>query len=137
MPEEAKRRRNNELLAVQNSISEEDHRQFIGRTVEVLVEGPSKHAQKFDRDEKSSEGSAVANLPHDDGTQDGRRLTEVPGQPTQLVGRTMCDRIVVFEGNRRLIGQTLPVVIYDCTPMTLFGEQSPTKWVPRCTAFRR
>jgi tRNA-2-methylthio-N6-dimethylallyladenosine synthase len=121
VPEETKRRRNNELLTVQNSISEEDHRQLIGRTVEVLVEGPSKHAQKFDRDEKSNETNAVANLPHDEAIQDNRHLAEVPGQPTQLVGRTMCDRIVVFEGNRRLIGQTLSVMVYDCTPMTLFG----------------
>src|SRR5262249_28720451 len=44
IPEEVKRRRNNELLAVQNQISEEDHQQLVGRTVEVLVEGPSKHA---------------------------------------------------------------------------------------------
>ena len=58
VPEEIKRRRNNELLAVQNAISEEDSQQFIGRTVEVLVEGPSKHAQKFDRtDEPEVPGS--------------------------------------------------------------------------------
>ena len=33
----------------------------------------------------------------------------------QLTGRTTCDRIVVFDGNRRLIGQLLPIVIYDTT----------------------
>ena len=44
VPEEVKRRRNNELLALQNRISAEDHRAFVGRTVEVLVEGPSKSA---------------------------------------------------------------------------------------------
>src|SRR5262249_37338448 len=47
VPEDVKRRRNNELLAVQNQISEEDNRKFLGRTMELLVEGPSKHAQKF------------------------------------------------------------------------------------------
>jgi tRNA-2-methylthio-N6-dimethylallyladenosine synthase len=62
--------------------------------VEVLVEGLSKAAQKHD------EGS-----PH-----------------VQLTGRTSCDRIVVFEGNRRQIGQIMPVEIYDHTPFTLFGE---------------
>ena len=31
----------------------------------------------------------------------------------QLTGRTHCDRIVVFEGNPRQIGHTLPVIIYD------------------------
>ena len=34
----------------------------------------------------------------------------------------MCDRIVVFEGNRRQIGQILPVTIYDANSFTLFGE---------------
>ena len=39
VPEEVKKRRNNDLLAVQNRICLEDNRQFIGRVVEVLVEG--------------------------------------------------------------------------------------------------
>ncbi len=43
---EVKRRRNNELLAMQNAISEEDNQPFFGRAVEVLVEGPSKTSQK-------------------------------------------------------------------------------------------
>ena len=88
-----KQRRNNELLAVQNAISEEDNTAFIGRTVEVLVEGPSK------RSKKSDEETSV----------------------TQLVGRTQCDRIVVFEGNRRQCGQILPVTIFESTPFTLLG----------------
>ena len=41
--------------------------------------------------------------------------------PVQLVGRTNCDRIVVFDGNPRQIGQFLPVTIYDANPHTLFG----------------
>ena len=44
VPEEVKRRRNNELLAVQNAISLEDNQPFLGREVEILVEGPSKSA---------------------------------------------------------------------------------------------
>jgi hypothetical protein len=34
----------------------------------------------------------------------------------------MCDRIVVFTGNGRQIGHTLPVIIYDANAHTLFGE---------------
>src|SRR3954447_23585102 len=94
VPEEAKRRRNNELLAVQNAISLEDNRAFVGRTVEVLVEGPSK--------------SAAA----DPG----------PGEFGQLVGRTWCDRIVVFEGPGRLIGQFLRVEVEGASAVTLFGR---------------
>jgi tRNA-2-methylthio-N6-dimethylallyladenosine synthase len=94
VPEAVKKRRNNELLAIQNAISEEDNQPFIGRTVEVLVEGPSK-----------------ASLKQDD-----------QGPQLQLTGRTHCDRIVVFEGNRRQIGELLPVVVYDANAFTLFGE---------------
>jgi tRNA-2-methylthio-N6-dimethylallyladenosine synthase len=94
VPENVKKSRNNELLAVQNAISEEDNQPLVGRRVEVLVEGPSKSAQR------ASEGSDVL----------------------QLVGRTHCDRIVVFDGNRRQIGLLLDVAIYDANAFTLFGS---------------
>jgi tRNA-2-methylthio-N6-dimethylallyladenosine synthase len=98
VPEDVKRRRNNELLALQNEISEADNQAFLGQQVKVLVEGPSKAAEKH----------AGAN---------GER-----GEQLQLTGRTDCDRIVVFDGNRRQIGQFLPVTIYDANAHTLFGE---------------
>ncbi len=93
VPEEVKRHRNHVLLELQSEISEEDNATFLGRTETILVEGPSKSSQKRE--------------------EDGERL--------QLVGRTNCDRIVVFEGNRRQIGQFLPVTIYDANAFTLFG----------------
>jgi tRNA-2-methylthio-N6-dimethylallyladenosine synthase len=103
VPDEVKRRRNNELLALQNEISEADNHAFIGREVEVLIEGPSKAAEKHaERAGESSPPSATS--------------------PLQLTGRTPCDRIVVFEGNPRQIGHTLPIVIYDANAHTLFGE---------------
>lgn len=95
VPVEVKQRRNNDLLAVQTVISEEDNQDFLGRTVKVLIEGPSKRAVRQGNDEEPI---------------------------LQLTGRTHCDRIVVFEGNRRQIGQTLPVTIYDATAFTLFGN---------------
>jgi tRNA-2-methylthio-N6-dimethylallyladenosine synthase len=93
VPEETKKRRNNDLLAIQNKVSLADHLKKIGETVEVLVEGPSKNAAK----DTSSSG------------------------PIQLTGRTMTDHIVVFEGNERLIGRTVPVLIEEATSFTLFG----------------
>src|SRR5205823_2806128 len=42
VPEEIKKRRNNDLLAIQNKVSLADHVARIGQVVEVLVEGPSK-----------------------------------------------------------------------------------------------
>lgn len=90
VPEEVKKRRNNDLLAIQSERSLEDHRRWVGRTVEVLIEGPSKSAAK-------------------------RGLA-------QLTGRTMTDHIVVFDGNPRLVGQTLQMEVREATPFTLFGE---------------
>jgi tRNA-2-methylthio-N6-dimethylallyladenosine synthase len=104
VPDDIKRRRNNELLALQNEISEEDNHAFLGQQVTVLVEGPSKAAEKRFSDVPS----------------DTRHLT--PDTSLQLTGRTHCDRIVVFTGNRRQIGHTLPVIIYDANAHTLFGE---------------
>jgi tRNA-2-methylthio-N6-dimethylallyladenosine synthase len=111
VPDDIKRRRNNELLALQNQISEEDNHAFLGQQVTVLVEGPSKAAEK-----QSS-----------DGLSDTRHLTS---DTLQLTGRTHCDRIVVFTGNRRQIGHFLPVVIYDANAHTLFGEVVTRHTVP-------
>jgi tRNA-2-methylthio-N6-dimethylallyladenosine synthase len=98
VPHDVKQWRNNELLELQNRISEELNQRFLGQRVEVLVEGPSDHAKK-------ELGDAVASA----------------NGPLQLVGRTPCDRIVVFDGNSRLIGQIIPVMIYEIAPHTLFG----------------
>ncbi|MCA1684663.1 MAG: tRNA (N6-isopentenyl adenosine(37)-C2)-methylthiotransferase MiaB, partial [Planctomycetia bacterium] len=95
VPEEVKKRRNNDLLAVQTAICQEDHRAFLGRTVEVLVEGPSKSAA---RHEAWGDGFG------------------------QLTGRTTCDRIVVFEGHERLVGRLIPVSVEDASAVTLFGR---------------
>jgi tRNA-2-methylthio-N6-dimethylallyladenosine synthase len=103
IPEEVKKRRNNELLALQTAISQEDNREFLGRTVEVLVEGPSKSAAKL--------GEAGA------------------GPFSQLTGRTSCDRIVVFEGNERLVGRLVPVTVEDASAVTLFGRVVTTEAV--------
>jgi tRNA-2-methylthio-N6-dimethylallyladenosine synthase len=94
--ESVKRRRNNELLAVQNAISLEDSQPFLGRTVEILVEGPSKLSRK--------------------------RATD--GQMVQLVGRTVCDRIVVFDGPANLTGRILTVVIERLDAFTMFAKPS-------------
>jgi tRNA-2-methylthio-N6-dimethylallyladenosine synthase len=94
VPFEVKNRRNNELLELQNRISEQDSQRFLGERVDVLVEGPSERA---------------------------RHRGEDRGELVQLTGRTPCDRIVVFDGNPRLIGEIIPVAIYDVSPHTLFG----------------
>src|SRR5271166_1135203 len=92
--EEVKKRRNNDLLAVQTAISLQDNREFIGREVTVLVEGRSRSTTR-------REGW--------DGVD-------------QLTGRTSCDRIVVFEGHQRLVGRSIQVRVEDASAVTLFGE---------------
>ena len=99
VPFEVKRRRNNELLEVQNRISEEDNQKFLSQILQVLVEGPSKRV---------------------DADINGGGVDPETGL-MQLTGRTHCDRIVVFDGTKRLIGQTIPVGIYEISAFTLLG----------------
>lgn len=103
IPEEVKKRRNNEMLHLQNAVSEEDNAEFIGRRVSVLVEGVSKTSAK-----KTARGEDAS----------------VPGDPlaTQLMGRSECDRIVAFDGNPRLAGTTAEIEVHDCTGTTLIGS---------------
>jgi tRNA-2-methylthio-N6-dimethylallyladenosine synthase len=95
VPEAVKRRRNNELLEVQDANSLNDHRTWIGKTVQVLVEGRSK------RD---------------------RRANQEPTEAPQLTGHSMTDHIVVFNAPERLIGQILTVDIEDAGGFTLYGR---------------
>jgi tRNA-2-methylthio-N6-dimethylallyladenosine synthase len=149
IPEEVKRRRNQELLTAQNEISEEDNASMIGRRLEVLVEGPSKHAaRRGESTEAALPGwHAAAEAPtreHAHGADDFVPLSVVHGaepetpaatektstipepRPAagalQLTGRTKCDRIVVFDGNARLAGTIAEVEVDDCTQTTLIGR---------------
>ncbi len=175
VPEDVKRRRNNELLEVQNMICEETNAEFIGRRVEVLVEGPSKWTNKglTRNDGRAAEDANLAYpMPGVVPTEDQRAPGVSRGVPTenrtlephehdhdhddcgscntdivqitvpsdaalntpahaggspstgpiQLVGRTTCDRIVVFEGNPRLAGTFAKIEVTDCTQTTLLGE---------------
>jgi len=96
VPEDLKKQRNNDLLTLQNQICLEDNRPFVGKSVEVLVEGLSKSAQR--REGYGEDGFG------------------------QLTGRTSCDRIVVFDGHERLTGRFLKVSVEEVTAMTLFGR---------------
>lgn len=102
VPEEVKKRRNNDLLAIQTAICVEDNQQFIGKTVDVFVEGRSKMA-----------------------------APATPGAVGQLAGRTMCDRIVVFDAPDRLIGRQVSVRIGEASAVTLFGEVATGETIAR------
>jgi tRNA-2-methylthio-N6-dimethylallyladenosine synthase len=95
VPPKVKKRRNAELLAVQQQISDELSKTFLNRTLKVLVEGPSKK-------------------PH-------LNATESAGRP-QLIGRTAGEWIVVFNGSPNLAGNFANVKIAKTMPLTLFGQ---------------
>jgi tRNA-2-methylthio-N6-dimethylallyladenosine synthase len=92
---EVKRERNIKLLAVQEKISDELAKEFLGKEVKVLVEGPSKKANTNTCEKKGY---------------------------VQLIGRTAEDWIVVFDGPVKLAGEFAKVKITRTSPLTLFGE---------------
>jgi tRNA-2-methylthio-N6-dimethylallyladenosine synthase len=95
IPQNIKKQRNTQLLAVQEQISDELSKQFIGQTVKVLVEGLSKK-------------------PHLDASENNSH--------PQLIGRTESDYIVVFNGPESLAGKFANIKITRSMPLTLFGQ---------------
>jgi len=113
VPEDVKRRRNKELLAVQQEVCGENNRAMVGKTVRVLVEGESKLVSK----------QAYPSAPTPGGVELGwERPGAETSRRTQLVGRTTGDQIVVFDGDITQKGQLLDVRIVRSTYMTLFAE---------------
>jgi tRNA-2-methylthio-N6-dimethylallyladenosine synthase len=123
VPEEEKRRRVNELLAVQQGISEEVGREQVGKVVEVFVQGVSAVQRK--RERASAGGVPV--------TVGGRELrAEAPesdtgGTAVQLTGRTEGDLIVVFEcpegtSGEDWVGRVVPVKVESGFLLTLSGR---------------
>lgn len=105
-----KKRRNNELLAVQSEVSAAIHEAYVGRTVNVFVESVSARHKKA----SGQAGPGMVEL----GWEKPRPVEEV----TQLVGRTGGDIIVVFDGDPSLIGSMAEIKINQAAPLTLFGE---------------
>lgn len=105
IPDEIKRQRNNELLAIQAEVSQSIHQAYVGRRVRVFVEQVSAKAQK------------AANAADPKISLGWSREQEV----TQLSGRTDGDLIVMFDGEPSLIGQIIEVDIQRAAPLALFG----------------
>ena len=105
VPDDVKRFRNNDLLAVQHDVGEAHHRASVGKTLEVLVEGPSPKERK----------RAAKPRPHQ---PQGGQAAHI-----QLVGRTRQNHIVVFDGPKKLADQYVDVEITDSSSLTLFGRR--------------
>ncbi len=84
--EEVKEARNKDLLDVINHHTSAKLNALIGRKVEILCEGPSKH------------------------------------NPNRLSGRTRTNKVVVFEGGTRHIGQIFDLTIASASNSTLYGD---------------
>ena len=108
--EATKKRRNQELLAIQAEASAAVHRAYVGRTVRVFVESVSAKSRKA-----SNGGLGGVTL-----------SWEKPQETTQLTGRTDGDLIVCLEADPSLIGTIVEVTIDRATPLTLFGTQAAT-----------
>jgi len=86
VPQDVKEQRNARLLAEINAIGLRRYNARIGRTVQILVEGPSRN------------------------------------NPARLMGRTRCNKIVLFQGNDRHRGQLMDVKITRAGCFTLYGD---------------
>jgi tRNA-2-methylthio-N6-dimethylallyladenosine synthase len=84
--EPVKEARNQELLEVVNDLARSRNDELVGRTVEVLCEGPSK------------------------------------SNADRLMGRTRTNKIVIFDGPPRLIGQVFDVHVTRATGFSLYAE---------------
>lgn len=86
LPQEVIDERHTRLLDLMNEQGKKRYQDCVGKTYQVLVEGPSK--RNADR----------------------------------LSGRTRCNKIVVFEGNERQIGQLIDLKIERAGSFTLYGD---------------
>lgn len=127
VPDEVKRRRNNELLAVQARVSGEISAEQVGRTFEVYVEGLSKKTKK----EAGSTSGAIRRAGSVMLTVAGREPGAAVAEPepvtgaVQLSGRTDGDNIVFFEADageaERLVGTIVPVRVTAAHHLSLHG----------------
>ncbi|MCL4221764.1 MAG: radical SAM protein [Phycisphaerales bacterium] len=137
VPEEVKRRRNNELLAVQAEVSDAVSREQVGRTFDVMIEGISRRERKrrgvdvkpgggmieLTVGGRSSAAAVLAEAAADASGLNGQ------GESVQLSGRTDGDQIVFIElapheSSRAegLIGHIARVSIDRAERLSLFGR---------------
>ena len=130
VPEEAKRRRNNELLAVQAEISDAISREQVARTFDVFVEGISRRERKRRGvDVKPGSGMVeltVARRTSPAAVAQAEPLT--PGESIQLSARSDGDQIVFIDlpsdqaaRAESLVGSIARVHIDRAERLSLFG----------------
>ena len=126
VPDEVKRRRCNDLLAVQHEISHEISAAHVGSTLDVFVEGVSARERKRRRRSPAGAVGLTVGGRSFDGAA-GDEAPEANAGPVQLSGRTDGDLIAVFdcpEGRSPddLIGTIAPVRVTSANVLTMWGE---------------
>ncbi|MEZ6244242.1 MAG: MiaB/RimO family radical SAM methylthiotransferase [Phycisphaerales bacterium] len=127
VPEAVKRRRNNELLALQAEISDEIAREQVGREFSVLVEGLSR-AEKKKRGVDVKPGTGMVGLTVGGASPAAAVLDEIDtASGVQLSARTDGDLIVHFDApsgvpGEDLVGQIVRVRIDEARRLALFGS---------------
>jgi tRNA-2-methylthio-N6-dimethylallyladenosine synthase len=115
VPPAVKRRRLNELLAVQQEIGLERNRTWLGRTVEVLVEHVTPRrrppAAPDDGEDTADAGLGVPSL-----------YGAAGEGSVALAGRTRHNKLVHFSGDPSLVGQPAEVTIEYAGPFALRGR---------------
>lgn len=151
VPDEVKRERNQELLALQQGISAEVSAAYVGRTVEVFVEGVSPRAAKAigrarTPEPRSGVALTVHGEPAGNPAADREPAEALDGQGqavgaggdgsstdgrVQMVGRTDGDLIVFFDASESqsldsLIGRVERVRVERSSALALFGSTVQT-----------
>ncbi|MEM9066715.1 MAG: tRNA (N6-isopentenyl adenosine(37)-C2)-methylthiotransferase MiaB [Planctomycetota bacterium] len=130
VPDDIKRRRNNDLLALQAEISDEIGKEQVGREFDCMVEGPSRKA-------KQSLGQSIGEIRANKAvtlTVGGRNPSEAPValiEPehgiVQLSARTDGDMIVFFDAEadevESLTGTIVPLRIESADRLSLQGSR--------------
>ena len=122
-----KRRRCNELLAVQHEISADISDSVVGTRQDVFVQGVSEYEKKRARAADNGMVSLTVGGRASSGGETNSAVIERASGPVQMTGRTDGDLIVVFdcpEGRSpaELIGRIVPVRVTGANVLTLFGE---------------
>ena len=102
VPADVKRRRLNELLALQEGIGLERNRAWVGREVEVLVDAVTP-PRSHDHDEDGD------GTPH-------------PGPGPMVSGRTRQNKLVHLAGGPELVGRLVNVRVEHAGPYALRGS---------------
>ena len=130
IPDSVKRRRNNELLALQTRISDEISREQIGRRFAVFVEGISRTEMKK-RGTDVKPGNGMVGITVGGRDPAAAATLELPDtqESVQLSGRTDSDLIVFFEAPsahaKRLPGTIVEIEVTGAERLALTGILQP------------